>query len=110
MTDGSQLVAKALELLDTRFKEISSLKEIIVYIPCTEDPSDDLKQAMRDCGWVAEIVLYEDDDVEEDEELEDWQEDYIIQLRIRLRAELMPLILRCNNQARPPSHPPSQAS
>ena len=65
MTYGSQLVVKALELLDTRFKEISSLKEVIVHIPCTEDPSDDLKRAMRDCGWVlAKIMLLEEEVVD----------------------------------------------
>ena len=87
VTSGSELVAKALELLDTRFKEISSLKEIIVHINCYEDPSDDLKQAMRDCGWVAKITLLADDDVVEeeeemdysgeDEEEDDSDEDYI---------------------------------
>ena len=61
MTYGSQLVVKALELLDTRFKEISSLKEVIVHIPCIEDPSDDLKRAI---GWVlAKIMLLEEEEV-----------------------------------------------
>ena len=74
-TYGSKLVANALELLDTRFKEISSLKEIIVHINCCEDPSDDLKQAMRDCGWVAQITLLSADDLEEEEEGDYSEED-----------------------------------
>ena len=47
MTYGSQLVAKALELLNTRFKEISSLKEVIVH-----RRSKRWSEAGDACQWV----------------------------------------------------------
>ena len=45
-------------MLDTRFKAIPSLKEIIVNIHVygEEDLSDDLMKKMRDCGWTVEVT------------------------------------------------------
>jgi hypothetical protein len=60
MTHGSRILAELLEFLDTRLKAISSFKEVIVQIYCSEDPSDDMKQAMRDCGWVTKITILEE--------------------------------------------------
>jgi len=56
--DDSPIAAEALDLLDTRFKAIPSLKEIIVniYVYGEEDLSDDLMEEMRDCGWTVEVT------------------------------------------------------
>jgi hypothetical protein len=56
--DDSPIAAEALDLLDTRFKAIPSLKEIIanVHVYGEEDLSDNLMKKMRDCGWTVEII------------------------------------------------------
>jgi hypothetical protein len=56
--DDSPIAAEALDLLDTRFKAIPSLKEIIVNISVygEEDLSEDLMKEMRDCGWTVEVT------------------------------------------------------
>ena len=61
MTHGSRILAELLEFL---LKVISSLKEVIVQIYCSEDPSDDMKQPMRDRGWVTKITILEELEVE----------------------------------------------
>ena len=56
--DDLPIAAEALDLLDTRFKAILSLKEIIVnvHVYGEEDLSDDLMKKMRDCGWTVEVT------------------------------------------------------
>jgi hypothetical protein len=93
--DNPRAAAEALALVDTRFKAISSLKEIIVNV-YDETPSLDLRDKMRGCGWT--ITEWEapesvrdfgsDDDFdgfddydynyweENPREEEDWWEDY----------------------------------
>jgi hypothetical protein len=57
--NGSLIVAgAALELLDTRFKAILSLKEVIVHI--YKDPSNNLLKKMRDCGWTVKVTILEE--------------------------------------------------
>ncbi|MCJ1257758.1 hypothetical protein MMC24_005584 [Lignoscripta atroalba] len=53
----SLIAAGALDLLNTRFKTISPLKEIIVNFQVYggEDLSDEMKK-VRDCGWTVEIT------------------------------------------------------
>jgi len=60
--DSSLITGEALELLDARFKAISSLKEIIVNVPVygNECPSDSLRKKMRDCGWTIKDIELED--------------------------------------------------
>lgn len=48
--DNPRAAAEALALVDTRFKAISSLKEIIANV-YDEIPSLDLRDKMRSCGW-----------------------------------------------------------
>jgi hypothetical protein len=59
--DDSPIAAEALDILDTRFKAIPSLKEIIVnvHVYGEEDLSDDLMKKMRDCGWTVEVTKLE---------------------------------------------------
>ena len=59
--DDSPIEAEALDLLDTRFKAIPSLKEVIVnvHVYGEEDLSDDLMKKMRDCGWTVEVTKLE---------------------------------------------------
>ena len=59
--DDSPIAAEALDLLDTRFKAIPSLKEIIVnfQVYAAEDPDDypgDYPIKMRDRGWTVEVT------------------------------------------------------
>jgi hypothetical protein len=53
----SLIAAEALDLLNTRFKTISSLKEIIVNFQVYggKDLSDLMKR-MRNCGWTVEVT------------------------------------------------------
>jgi hypothetical protein len=57
--DDSPIGVQALDLLDTRFKAIPSLKEIIVNFQVygEEDLSDHRKK-MRDCGWTVEVTKF----------------------------------------------------
>ena len=50
---NSEIAAEAMDLLDIRFKAISSLREITINFEiCPEqDPEDDLPKKMDDCGW-----------------------------------------------------------
>jgi hypothetical protein len=56
--DDSPIAVEALDLLDTRFKAILSLKEIIinVHVYGEEDLSDDLMKKIRDYGWIIEVT------------------------------------------------------
>jgi hypothetical protein len=69
--DSSPIAAEALELLDARFKAISSLKEVIVNVHVYDDEglSDDLRKKMRDCEWTIKVTKLEESehDLEEDE-------------------------------------------
>jgi len=60
--DSSLVTGEALELLDARFKAMSSLKEIIVNVPVygNEGPSDSLRKKMRDCGWTIKDIELEE--------------------------------------------------
>jgi hypothetical protein len=65
--DSSPIAADALDLLDARFKTISSLEEVIVDVPVYSDDdqtrddalSNDLSKKMRDCGWTIKVSLSE---------------------------------------------------
>ena len=54
----SPTAAEALDLLDTHFKNIPSLNEIVVSFEVypEEDPSDDLTKKMHDYGWTAKVT------------------------------------------------------
>ncbi|KAH6684764.1 hypothetical protein B0J14DRAFT_573556 [Halenospora varia] len=56
--DGSPIATETLDLLDTRFKAIPSLKEIIVnfQIYRDEDLSGDRMMKIRDRGWTVEVT------------------------------------------------------
>lgn len=59
--DDSPIAAEELDLLDTRFKAIPSLKEIIVnfQVYAAEDPDDypgDYPIKMRDRGWTVKVT------------------------------------------------------
>jgi hypothetical protein len=66
-----EIVDAAFELINSSFREISSLQEIIVHLHTSKDLDDDknkklndkLLQKMRGCGWTTRIVL----DTEEEE-------------------------------------------
>jgi hypothetical protein len=77
---GKRMVADAaVELVDARFRDISSLKEIVVnvytydqykdldYDPL-KNPSDELLRKMRDHGWTTKITVI---DIEEEENSND---------------------------------------
>lgn len=95
----SPIAAKALDFLDTHFKNIPSLKEIIINFEVhpEQDPSDDLTKKMHDCGWTVKVTklpkkkwISLDDRVEFDNE-EDCQaydnEQFLIDERERQREE-----------------------
>jgi len=69
--DSSPIAAEALEMLDARFKAISSLKEVIVNVHVYDDEglSDDLRKKMQDCEWTIKVTKLEESehDLEEDE-------------------------------------------
>ncbi|CZR68025.1 uncharacterized protein PAC_17924 [Phialocephala subalpina] len=69
--DSSPIAVEALDLLDARFKAISSLKEVIVDVYVYDDKrlSDDLRKKMRDCGWTIKVTKLEQSEYgrEEDE-------------------------------------------
>jgi hypothetical protein len=80
---GKRMVADAaVDLVDARFRDISSLKEIVVnvytydkykdldYDPL-KNPSDELLRKMRDHGWTTKITTVEDTEEEVEEEEED---------------------------------------
>ncbi|CZR68828.1 uncharacterized protein PAC_18728 [Phialocephala subalpina] len=56
--DDSSMAIETLDLLDTRFKDIPSLKEIIVnfQVYSEEDLSDDRMKKIRDRGWAVEVT------------------------------------------------------
>jgi hypothetical protein len=60
--DSSPIAAEALDLLDARFKAISSLKEVIVDVHIYDDEglSDDLRKKMRDWGWTIKVTKLEE--------------------------------------------------
>jgi hypothetical protein len=55
---GSPIAAEALDLLDTHFKNIPSLKEIVIDFEVypEQDPSDDLTKKMHDYGWTIKVT------------------------------------------------------
>jgi hypothetical protein len=59
--DGSSIAAEALDLLDTHFKVIPSLREIIVnvHVYGEEDLGDGRMKKMRDCGWTVGVTKIE---------------------------------------------------
>lgn len=85
--DSSPIAADALDLLDARFKAISSLKEVIVnvHVYDYEGLSDDLRKKMRDCGWTIKVTKLEESeyDLEEDE-----YADYQYYLEMKREQEL----------------------
>ena len=54
----SPVAAEALDLLDTHFKNILSLKEIVINFEVypEQDPSDDLTKKMYDYGWTVKVT------------------------------------------------------
>jgi hypothetical protein len=68
-TDTSPIVVEAaLERVDTHFKAILSLKEVIVHIHHHQDPSDDLKKKMHDFGWTTKVTKVD--------KVEEYESDY----------------------------------
>jgi hypothetical protein len=66
-----KLTTEALELVDTSFRAISSLQEIIAEV-WDDEPSENIKGRMRSHGWTISTQEYdEEDEVEEDEVEED---------------------------------------
>lgn len=95
----SPIAAEALDLLNTHFKSISSLKEIVISFEVypEQNPSDDLRKKMYDYGWSVKITklhkkkwISGDDRVEFDNE-EDCRayddEQFLIDERKREREE-----------------------
>lgn len=95
----SPITAEALDLLNTHFKNISSLKEIVINLEVypEQDPSDDLTKKMHNYGWSVKVTklpkkkwISLDDRVEFDNE-EDCQaydnEQFLIDERKRQREE-----------------------
>ena len=95
----SPIAAEALYLLDTHFKNVPSLKEIVINFEVypEQDPSDDLTKKMHDYGWTVKVTelpkktwISLDDRVEFDNE-EDCQaydnEQFLIGERQRQREE-----------------------
>jgi hypothetical protein len=92
--DCSPIAAEALDLLDARFKVISSLEEVIVNVHIYDDEglSDDLRKKMRDCRWTIKVTKLEkswysgeedeyadyeyDLEMEREREREEWLEEY----------------------------------
>ncbi|KAN0083281.1 hypothetical protein V8E54_002369 [Elaphomyces granulatus] len=76
---GKRMVADAaVDLVDARFRDISSLKQIVVNVytydeyknldyDLLKNPSDDLLRKMRDHGWTTKITTVEDMEEEEEE-------------------------------------------
>ena len=54
----SPIAAEALDLLDTHFKNIPSLKEIVINFEVypKQDPNDDLTRNMHDYGWTVKVT------------------------------------------------------
>ena len=54
----SLIVVEALDWLDTYFKNIPSLKEIVINFEVypEQDPSDDLTKKMHDYGWTIKVT------------------------------------------------------
>ena len=63
-------VHRSLDLLDARFKAISSLKEVIVDVHIYDDEglSDDLRKKMRDCGWTIKVTKLEESSYSREED------------------------------------------
>ncbi|KAJ6132241.1 hypothetical protein N7471_007456 [Penicillium samsonianum] len=53
--DSPKICEKALALVDARFREISSLQEIVIEV-YEEGPSLDLRRKMRSRGWILNVV------------------------------------------------------
>ena len=73
----------ALELVDSSFREISSLQEIIIHVYTSDKPSDELLQKMRGYGWTTRIVLdteAEESDLEEPEDDSDIDSDDFLEI------------------------------
>jgi hypothetical protein len=72
----SPRAAATLALVDTRFKAISSLKEVIVNV-YDESLSCDLREKMCSCGWIIEGIWVESESVGSyDEEDDYWWDNY----------------------------------
>jgi len=65
--DNPKIVTEALKLVDTRFRAISSLQEIIVEV-YEDGPSDHIRRRMKSHGWTISTTEY----VEE----EDWSRSF----------------------------------
>ncbi|KAF2804520.1 uncharacterized protein BDZ99DRAFT_525357 [Mytilinidion resinicola] len=92
--DDWAIASEALDLLNTRFKAIHSLKEIMINFEeyPEDDPSDGLTKKMRDIGWTVRItrlpkrvwisiddrVEFDNEEVEMEEETEkeQWLDEY----------------------------------
>ncbi len=90
----SPIAAEALYLLDTHFKNIPSLKEIVINFEVfpEEDPSDDLTKKIHDYGWTIKVTKWISlDDRDEFDNEEDCQayndEQFLISERQRQREE-----------------------
>ena len=90
----SPIAAEALDLLDTHFKSIPSLQEVIINfeVPFDEDPSDLLTKKIQDHGWKVKVTrlpkqtwISEDErvafDNEEDCRAYDWEQLFLDQQR-----------------------------
>ncbi|KAL2817744.1 hypothetical protein BDW59DRAFT_175374 [Aspergillus cavernicola] len=85
--NSPKIVAKALALLDARFRAITSLQEIIVEA-FDEGPSDDIRREMASYGWTVKIVEVEPaeesvsdrfpDYFDDDDDDDDYDDDYEI--------------------------------
>ena len=58
LCDYLPIAAEALHFLDTQFKNIPSLKEVVINFEVNydEDPSDNLTKTMHDYGWAVKVT------------------------------------------------------
>lgn len=75
--DNHKVATKALELVDTRFRDISSLQEIILEV-YKDGPSDYIRREMEGHGWTIRTTEYVEEDPEPDWDggLSDFDDDY----------------------------------
>lgn len=62
----SPVSAEALNLLDTHFKHIPSLKEIVINfnVYLEQDPSHDLRKKMHDYGWTVKVTKFPQEEMD----------------------------------------------
>ena len=71
--DNPKVTGEALALVNTHFRAIPSLQEIIVEV-YEDGPSDHARRVMKSHGWTIDIVEYAEEDFQRD--FSDFGDDY----------------------------------